>query len=483
MPAKRTIVNYLNKVDVKKNQLILFLIAILVGVVIWFLPHPPEINPRAWHLLALFVATIFAIVLKPLPIGALVIITLSIATLTRTLTLEETLAGFHNSIAWLVVFAFFISRGFIKTGLGSRIAYYFVSIFGKKTLSLSYGLLLSELILSPAIPSVTARAGGVIYPIVQGLAKSFGSEPALGTERRIGSFLMKVAYQGSVITSAMFLTAMAANPLLAGLTQDAGYSISWGKWAVAALVPGIVSLIVMPFVVYKLYPPAIKSTPHAAEFAIKKLAEMGPLSLKEWFMLSIFILLLLLWVFGTTLGLNATVAAMVGLSLLILFNVLEWKDVIREEHAWDTFIWFSSLIMMATALNTLGFTPWLSQKVVGLVDGLSWEYAFLILGLVYFYSHYFFASNTAHVGAMYPAFFMVAIGLGTPPSLAILVFAFMSSLMGGLTHYGSGPAPLFYGSGYIEIKAWWRIGFILSIINLIIWVGLGSVWWKLLSLW
>lgn len=467
----------------KRKQLTLLLVVVLVGLLIWFSPKPETVHPRAWHLLALFVATIVGIVLKPLPIGAIVIFSLTIATLTHTLTLEETLAGFHNSIAWLVVFAFFISRGFIKTGLGSRIAYYFVSLFGKKTLGLSYGLLLSELILSPAIPSVTARAGGVIYPIAQGLAKSFGSEPALGTERRMGSFLMKVAFQGSIITSGMFLTAMAANPLLAGLTQDAGFSITWGQWAIAALVPGLISLMVMPLIVYKIYPPSIKNTPHAAEFARKKLSDMGPLNKREWFMLGIFIVLLFLWIFGATIRLNATVAAMTGLSLLLLFDVLEWKDVIREEHAWDTFIWFSSLIMMATALNTLGFTPWLSQQVVSFVGGLSWGVAFSILSLVYFYSHYFFASSTAHVSAMYPAFLLVAVGLGTPPFFAILVFAFMSSLMGGLTHYGSGPAPLFYGSGYIDVKDWWRVGFILSLANLAIWIGLGSLWWKLLALW
>jgi len=468
---------------VKKKQLLLFIIVVFIGLCIWFSPSPQAVDPRAWHLLAIFIATIIGIILKPFPIGALVIFSMSVATFTHTLSLEETLAGFHNSIAWLVVFAFFISRGFIKTGLGSRIAYYFVSIFGKRSLGLSYGLLLSELILSPAIPSVTARTGGVIYPIAQGLAKSFGSEPALGTERRIGSFLMKVVYQGSTITSAMFLTAMAANPLLAGLTQEAGYSISWGKWAIAGLVPGIISLFIMPLIVYKIYPPAIKDTQFAIEMARKQLAEMGRLEKSEWSMLGVFIVLLLLWIFGGSLGVNATVAALGGLSLLLILGVLDWQDVIKEHNAWDTFIWFATLIMMATSLNTLGFTPWLSQQVVEVVAGMSWHLAFMILGLVYFYSHYFFASNTAHVGAMYPAFLMVAIGLGTPPSLAILVFAFASSLMGGLTHYGSGPAPLIYGSGYIDIKAWWKIGFILSIVNLIIWMGLGSLWWKALGLW
>lgn len=450
---------------------------------IWFIPHPEEVSPRAWHLLAIFIVTILGIILKPLPIGAIAIISMTISILTQTLTMQDSLAGFHNAIAWLVVFAFFISRGFIKTGLGSRIAYYFVSLFGKRTLGLSYGLLISELILSPAIPSVTARTGGVIFPIAQGLAKSFGSDPHLGTERRIGSFLMKAAYQGSVITSAMFLTAMAANPFLVGLTQEAGYSISWGQWALAAVIPGFISLALMPLIVFKLYPPSIKETPHAAELARSKLAEMGKLESAEWLMLGIFLLLLILWIFGSLIKLNATVAAMAGLSLILILSVLEWNDVLGERAAWDTFIWFSTLIMMATQLNTLGFTPWLSKQVVQVVGGMSWVPAFIILDLVYFYSHYFFASNTAHVGAMYPAFLMVAISLGVPPTIAILVFAFSSNLMGGLTHYGSGPAPIYYGSGYIDVKAWWRIGFILSIVNLIIWMGLGSLWWKALGIW
>ncbi|MFZ0566076.1 MAG: anion permease [Chlamydiales bacterium] len=467
----------------QKKQLFCFFTIVLVGLIIWFSPHPKEVDPKAWHLLAVFVATIFGIILKPLPIGALTVISLSVITTTHVLSLENALSGFHNPIAWLVVFAFFISRGFIKTGLGSRIAYCFIALLGKRTLGLSYGLLTSELILSPAIPSVTARAGGVIFPITLGLAKLFGSEPHLGTERRIGAFLMKVAYQGSTITSAMFLTAMAANPFFAGLTEQAGYSISWGRWAIAAAVPGLISLIFMPLIVYKIYPPSIKNTSNAAELAKKKLAEMGNLERGEWLMLGVFVTLLVLWVFGSFFRMPATVAAMLGLSLLLVLGVLDWKEIVKDYTTWDTFIWFASLIMMATALNTLGFTPWLSQKVVGVVGNMYWLTAFLVLALVYFYSHYFFASNTAHVGAMYPAFLMVAVGLGTPPEFAILVFAFSSSLMGGLTHYGSGPAPIFYGSGYVDIKDWWRVGFILSLFNLVVWIGLGSLWWKALGLW
>lgn len=457
-------------------------IPFVIGVFLWFFPHPSEIPHEGWQLLAIFISTILGVILKSFPMGTLSIFALCLTILTGTLSLNDCLMGFQSPIVWLVVFAFFISRGFIKTGLGSRLAYYFVSLLGKRTLGLSYGLILSDLILAPAIPSVTARTGGVVFPIAKGLAKTFGSDPLMGTQKRIGTFLMQVAYQGSVITSAMFLTAMAANPFLAGLTQEAGYTISWGMWALAGFVPGLIALCVMPLVIYKLSPPTITSTPDASELAKKHLKEMGPLSNQEWLMLSIFLLLLILWVLGGWIGMNATVAALLGLALMLLTNVLDWKEVTHEAQAWDTFIWFSTLIILATSLTKLGFTPWLSGQMVNLVTGMHWTFAFSLLALIYFYAHYFFASNTAHVGALYPTFLLISLGLGTPPSLAILVFAFASNLAGGLTHYGSGPAPLYFGSGYIDIKEWWAIGFLLSLINCAIFLGIGIPWWHFVGL-
>ncbi len=469
--------------QILRKKVFPFLIVIAVGFLIWVIPHPAEVSDAGWHLLSIFIATILGIILKPLPIGAMAILAMSFATLTQTLSLEDVLGSFSNSIVWLVLLAFFIARGFIRTGLGSRIAYCFVALFGKKTLGLSYGLLATECILAPAIPSVTARAGGVIFPVVQSLARSYGSDPEHGTQARIGSFLITVAYQGSVITSAMFLTAMAANPVISAVALEAGFTLSWGMWALAAMVPGVISLILMPYLVYKIYPPEIKNTPDAPKLAREKLKEMGRFKKEEWMMLGVFVLLLILWIFGTLIHMNPTVAALIGVSLLLILGVIHWFDVTKEDKAWDTFIWFATLIMLASFLNKLGVTPWFSQKIIQLVGGFPWFAGFMILALVYFYSHYFFASNLAHVSAMYPAFLLVAIGIGTPTALAVLTLGYASSLFGGLTHYGSGPAPLFYGSGYVPIKSWWYVGLIISFLNILVWFGIGSAYWKLLGIW
>jgi DASS family divalent anion:Na+ symporter len=464
-------------------RLLPLLATLAVGVALWFVPPPAGVEIAAWHLFAIFVATIVGLILKPLPMGAVALMGMMATALTGTLTINETLSGFSNNVIWLIVLAFFIARGFIKTGLGSRIAYLFVRLLGKRTLGLSYGLIATDLVLAPAIPSNTARAGGVVFPILRSLAKAYGSDPEDGTERKIGAYLTTAAFQGTVITSAMFLTAMAANPLAAKLAADLGVEITWGGWALAALVPGLVSLAVIPYLLYKLYPPEIKETPEAAAMAKAELKKMGPMKRQEWIMLGAFVLLLVLWIFGTQLSVHSTTAALVGLAVLLLTNVLTWKDVQNETGAWDTLVWFAALVMMATFLNSLGLIPWFSEMMGGYVDGVPWLPAFLILSLVYFYSHYLFASNTAHVSAMYAAFLAVAIAVGTPPVLGALVLAFFSNLFSSMTHYGTGPAPVLFGAGYVDIGSWWKMGFIASVVNIVIWLGVGGLWWKVLGLW
>ena len=439
---------------------------------------------RGLHLFAIFVTTIVGIILSPLPMGGVAMIGIAITALTGTLSIGDSLSGFSDVVIWLIVLAFMISRGFIKTGLGARIAYNFMALLGGNTLGLSYGLAATDLVLAPAIPSNTARAGGIVMPIMASLARAYGSQAGDGSERRIGAFLTLTAYQVNVITSAMFLTAMAANPLAQKLAGDLKISLTWGGWALAAIVPGLLSLILVPWVIYRIYPPEIKETPGAVALAKQKLAELGPVSTQEWMMLFVFALLMVLWIFSRQFGdMNATTAALIGLGALLMLGVLGWDDVKAETGAWDTLVWFAALVMMASFLNKLGMIPWFSQTISATMAGHGWIFGFLVLSLTYFYSHYFFASNTAHVASMYGAFLGVSVALGAPPVLAALVLGFFGNLFAGMTHYGSGPAPVLFGTGYVETGAWWRIGLLVSILNIVIWIGAGGLWWKLLGLW
>ncbi len=465
------------------GRVLRYLLPLAIALVLWRLPAPAGVDPAAMHLLAIFVATIVGIILKPLPMGAVAMVGIAGTAATGTLEINDALSGFGNRVIWLIVLAFFISRGFIKTGLGSRIAYLFMAKLGRRSLGLGYGLVATDLVLAPAIPSNTARAGGVVFPILRSVSEAYESRPDDGTARRIGAFLTLTAFQGTVVTSAMFLTAMAANPLASELAAAQGVTMTWGGWAVAALVPGLISLILVPWAIYRIFPPEIRETPEASALAQEHLEALGSVKRGEWIMLSAFLLLLALWILSGPLGIHTTTTALLGLALLLLSGVLTWDDVLKERGAWDTLVWFSALVMMAAYLTDLGLIPWFSQTVGSWFSGVGWKTGFLALSMVYFYSHYFFASNTAHVSAMYAPFLGVALALGTPPLLAALVLAFFSNLFSSMTHYGTGPAPVFFGGGYVEVGIWWKVGFLVSVINLAIWVGLGGLWWKVLGLW
>ncbi len=465
-------------------NIIPLLIALACGILIWMIPVPTGVEPKAWQLLAVFAGLIVGLIGKALPMGGISFLALTILIVTNTLTMKEAFSGFSHPIIWLVVAAFLISKSFIKTGLGMRMAYHFVSWFGKKTLGLCYGISATELLLAPAIPSATARAGGVIFPIVKALAISFGSTPERHSQRLIGSYLILTAYYINLVTSAMFITAMAGNPLIVAILQDIGIKLTWGSWALAASVPGIISIIAIPYIVYKLYPPEIKDTPEAKKIAQEQLEKMGPVSRYEWITLGVFILLVSLWIFGEFyFNLESTTVALIGVCILMVTGVLTWDDIKKEHEAWDTLIWFSTLIMIATYLNTLGLTKWMSNHIQYMLEGTSSFIAFPILILIYFYSHYLFASNTAHITSMLAAFLTVGIALGAPPYLLALSLSFCSSLFACLTHYGTGCAPILFGSEYVNLKTWWKMGFIISIFFLLIWVGVGSLWWKALGLW
>ncbi|MEW5300313.1 MAG: hypothetical protein WDW36_003252 [Sanguina aurantia] len=460
-------------------------IAVGIACIMWVIPPPVGVSMKAWQLLSVFVGTIVGIITTPLPLGAVAILGLGAAMLTKVLTFAEAFSAFSSEIPWLIAIAYWLAGGFIKSGLGNRIAYAIVAAFGKTTLGLTYSLVFAEALLSPAIPSVAARAGGIFFPLAKALCLACGSDPEKGTQKKIGAYVMQTCFQTSCVSSAMFITAMAANPLSVNLAASAGIEISWGLWALAGIVPGLVCLVSVPLILYAIFPPEVKDTPDAPMTAKKELDKLGPLSTNEQITAGAFAVTVGLWIFGGSIGVNAVAAATVGLFILLVTNVITWKECLNNNAAWDTLTWFAALIAMAAYLNKFGFIPWFSQTVVKAVSslGLEWQAAFGIVVGLYFYSHYFFASGAAHIGAMYSAFLAVATACGTPPLLAAIALAQLSNLMGCLTTYGIGSAPPYFGAGYVPQADWLKNGFILSVFYLSVWMGIGGAWWKVIGLW
>ncbi len=445
---------------------------------------PPEgVTTKSWQLFAIFVATITGSIVRPLSGGAVVLLGVAMIALTGVLPVEEALGGYADPIVWLVLAAFFMSRGMIKTGLGRRIAFLFIRTLGRHSLGLGYALVSTDMLLASVIPSNAARSGGIIFPIAKSLAEAYESKPG-PSARRLGAFLMTLVYQCDVIICAMFLTGQASNVLIAKFARDVtGIELTYARWALAAAIPGLLSLTAFPLVLYRIFPPEVKHTHAASEFAATELRQMGPMSRHEKLMLFVFALIAGLWMTTGLHAINYAVVALVGIGVLLLSGVLNWDDVISERSAWDVFIWYGGLVRMAEALSETAIIKRFAYVAAGFTSGWTWSLALALLLLVYFYAHYGFASITAHATAMFIPFVTVIIAAGAPPYLAVLSLAYFSNLSASLTHYGTTPAPIYFGSGYVTQRMWWQIGLIASLITIPIWVIFGFTWWKILRLW
>ena len=452
---------------------------LLLGIIIALLPAPQGLNLTAWYFFAIFSAVILGLILEPLPaaavgfIGVFLVAVLGLAGPKPADNIRWALSGFSNTTVWLIFGAFMFAMGYDKTGLGRRIALILVKKLGRKTLGLGYAITFSDLILAPFTPSNTARSGGTIFPIIRNLPGLYGSSPG-ETSRKIGAYIMWTAFAATCVTSSMFITSLAPNLLALDLvSKTVKISISWTEWFVGFLPVGIILILILPYLVYKIYPPEIKSSEEIPSWASQELDKLGKFSRKELVMALLAVLALALWIFGGNF-IDATTAAGFVISLMIITGTVTWDDILANKQAWNVLVWFATLVALADGLNKVGFVTWFAKSMAALLTGMSPIVVMVVLVVIFFIIHYMFASLTAHATAILPV--MLAVGAaipGLPIKTFALLLCYSLGIMGVITPYATGPGPVYYGSGYISRKDFWTLGLIFGTIFLVALIGIG----------
>jgi L-tartrate/succinate antiporter len=452
---------------------------LLLGIIIALLPAPQGLNLTAWYFFAIFSAVILGLILEPLPaaavgfIGVFLVAVLGLAGPKPADNIRWALSGFSNTTVWLIFGAFMFAMGYDKTGLGRRIALILVKKLGRKTLGLGYAITFSDLILAPFTPSNTARSGGTIFPIIRNLPGLYGSSPG-ETSRKIGAYIMWTAFAATCVTSSMFITSLAPNLLALDLvSKTVKISISWTEWFVGFLPVGIILILILPYLVYKIYPPETKSSEEIPSWASQELDKLGKFSRKELVMALLAVLALALWIFGGNL-IDATTAAGFVISLMIITGTVTWDDILANKQAWNVLVWFATLVALADGLNKVGFVTWFAKSMAALLTGMSPIVVMVVLVMIFFIIHYMFASLTAHTTAILPV--MLAVGAaipGLPIKTFALLLCYSLGIMGVITPYATGPGPVYYGSGYISRKDFWTLGLIFGTIFLTALIGIG----------
>ena len=458
------------------------LIAIVVGLIIWFIPAPAGVPIKGWHLLAVFVAVIVGCTIKAFSIGLGAFIGVFLVTALQIVSAKTAFASYSENVIWFIICAFGLSMGVTKTGLDLRLAYSIIKKLGSRTLGAGYTVVLCEMILAILVPANVARSAGIVRPIANSLAKSYGSNVGDGTEDKAGSFLSLIGLHANLMGGFFFLTSTEINLLSVTMAAALGVELNLGLWFKMGIVPTLLGLIIIPLVLYVVCKPEVKRLDNVKQMSEEKLAELGSLKKSEKIMIGILVISVALWIFGPNFGLPAVIVAVLALILLMGTGIVDFKEFCGQHEVWDIFIWLGGFMMMSSQLNELGVIPWLSNLVQANIKGMPWMVGLVIVCLVMYYSHYLFASNTVHISTFYPAFLTVLLGIGAPPAISAFLMTSMSVLSSGLTHYGSGQTAAYFGNGYVKQGKWWTAGFAVSFAHLAIWVGVGLLWWKVLGM-
>jgi DASS family divalent anion:Na+ symporter len=375
----------------------------------------------------------------------------------------------------LILSAFLVAKGVIKSGLGRRVAMLLIRRFGKNTLRLAYCITVTDTIIAPAIPSNTARSG-ILFPIVNALALDTGSKPNPASRKTTGSYLMMCGITSLTISSALWMTAMAGNLISVEIASQFGVQMTFGGWFLTASLPCIIALVILPYALYVFFPPELKETPEAMQAAHRVLEEMGPMSKKEWITLLVFAGMVIMWGLAGLFNINTAIVGILGLAMLILTGVYK-LEYLREEggDALETYIWFSILYMLSSQLNDLGFMHTLGIQISGLLTDLNWISAYLLLTVLYVAIHYLFVSQTAQLLALFAVFLEVAIQAGVPAALMAFMLAFATNYFSVITPQASSGNVIFIGSGYLLPGEVYRAGGLVTLINLIIFL-LATPW-------
>ncbi|HEX7488994.1 MAG TPA: DASS family sodium-coupled anion symporter [Anaeromyxobacteraceae bacterium] len=464
-------------------------VPLIAAAAIVVIPPPPGLSHAAFHYFALFVAVILGLILEPMPAAAIGVLGITYAAVAGlpfspaqladprfslpAEGLRWALSGFSNGTVWLIFGAYMFALGYEKTGLGRRLALLLTRKLGRRTLGLGYAIAFADLALAPFTPSNTARSGGTIFPIIQNIPALYGSKPG-ETARRIGSYVLWTAFAVQAVTSAMFLTALAPNLLAVELIKKtSGIEISWAAWFVGFFPIGLALLLALPLVAFLLYPPEIKASEEVSAWAAEEYAKLGRVHWPELVMAALVAVALGLWIFGKSF-IDPTVVALPVISGMVMTGIVKWDDIIGNKAAWNVLVWFATLVTLADGLNKVGFVGWFAKGAAGALSGIPPLAVMVVLVALFFLVHYLFASSTAHTTAVLPVVFAAGLAVpGLPARTFALLLCFSLGLMGVITPYATGPAPVYYGSGYVPRRDFWRLGGIFGALFLLVLLAVG----------
>ena len=456
---------------INKEIKIFRLVAIVViATLAWmFLKPVAGLSDKALHMIIIFVATMTGVMLEVFSTVAFLLMSMLIANLTGTIEVKEGFCGFSNIVPWLLFLVLSLATAITKTSLGMRLAYIFMKFFGKGINGLSYSIILTELFVAPVLPSNTARAASIGYPLVTSLSKYISANVKNVTEKSIGSYLSVLYSSSNAVCSSLFLTAMISNAIIVEVMRENNIHMTWLTWTKFAILPGIIILAVIPFIVKIFCSPKTRDLGDIQAKAKTNYETLGELSKHEKCIIATFGIMLIMWILAETIHIPVLVTTLLGLCVFYSLGIVNIKDILSNHGTFNAVITLSIIISYVNCLTAFGAIDWFNKVVTDMIGGFPPLMSFLILSIIYFFAHYFFTGEGSRIIALYSSFLSIGMSLGIDKMSVSMTLAVFSSMSSILTHYSGPVAILMFSTGYVSPKKWLANGTTLALVIMCIW--------------
>jgi DASS family divalent anion:Na+ symporter len=447
------------------------IIALLASLSCLLVECPDGLSTQALHMIIIFVASMVGIMLEVCEPCSLLFLAICVASLTGTVEINQCFSGFSNTIPWLIFTALSLSSVVTKTALGMRLAYLFVKLFGKNMTGLSYSIIVTEFLAAPVIPSNTARGANIGFPLVTSIARYVSSHTKGVQEKSIGAYLSILYAYSNAVCSAIFITAMISNAIIVEILANDGIQMSWLSWCSFMLMPGICILIVLPFILRLLFSFKTPSLDGLRAQAAAHYKSMGKLSQQEKCILSVFALMLSMWIFSEMLGVPIIVTVLLGIVAFVMLGLLSIKEAFSSYSTLNPVIMLGILISFVNCLVSSGAIAWFSGVISNNLSGRGIDIAYYMLTIIYFFTHYFFSGEGGRIIALYATFLTTGLSLGIAPMKLGMTLAFFSSTSDVLAHYTCPASLTMFSTGYVSAGKWMLAGLVNALIIMGIWFG------------
>jgi len=452
-------------------------LAILVTLVVWFLPLPGGLTPVGLKCLALF-AGVFVLYLTeavPLPISSLAIVPLAV--LMGIATPKDALEGFGSTSVYLLVSAFILATAMVKSRLAERLTYHILRTVGSSAFGVTLGITIANIVLAFLVPSSTARTA-ILLPVCIGLIASFNVTPR---SRLAKGLLLTLTFTNATM-GAGILTATLPNPITVEFISKAGGPmVSYTQWLLVGFPPALVMTLFTWWLCRVMFKPEVAEIPGGRSHVAESLAKLGPLSANEVRALVVFVIVVALWVSGEWTKIDVTIAALAACCLLFLptLGFLTWDDA-NKGVSWQIVLVAGGGISLGALMMKTGAAKWLAITILNAtgVAGMPTVVVLIVIMLSIQYMHILFVGTTAMATAILP----VVIGMAEQLHVSPLVFALPAGMIIGgyplLMFYNTLPNILVYGTGELAVEDFPKVGFILCTVAVILYSVCAVTYWQ-----